>query len=171
MEGAILTTRTVLPLLRRSAGVVVMLSSVAAHIGSPGNAVYTASKFAIDGFAESLAYEVADFGVRVRPVQIGHVSTGLITQFPPIDDSSPYSSFGRAAQARLRDIGSSPETAITPSDVASSVLRIVDDALFSPATFLRIPLAEEQRSFIQRRHQTSDQKWFDDYKSGVDKYR
>ena len=56
-------------------GRIVLLSSIGGVIGIPFQAFYSASKFALEGFAEALAYEVAPFGVQVTLVQPGNIDT------------------------------------------------------------------------------------------------
>jgi NAD(P)-dependent dehydrogenase (short-subunit alcohol dehydrogenase family) len=61
-----------------SGGVIVNISSTAAHRGSPGEWVhYAASKAAVETLTHGLAIEVADEGVRVNAVAPGLVETGL----------------------------------------------------------------------------------------------
>ena len=62
--GCVRVVQAVLPQMRaRRGGRIVLLSSLGGVIGIPFQAYYSASKFALEGFAESLAYEVAPFGV------------------------------------------------------------------------------------------------------------
>src|SRR5580698_3889120 len=76
--GATAVTRAALPSLRRSPdGRVVMVSSVAAFSPQAGLSAYVASKWALEGWAESLAIEVAPLGVRVILVEPGAYRTGI----------------------------------------------------------------------------------------------
>ena len=52
-----------------------IMSSIGGQIGIPYQSYYCASKFALEGWAESLAYEVAPFGVHVTLVQPGNFAT------------------------------------------------------------------------------------------------
>ena len=58
-------------------GRIVLISSIGGVIGIPFQAYYSASKFALEGFAESLAYEVAPFGVHMTLVQPGNIADRL----------------------------------------------------------------------------------------------
>jgi NAD(P)-dependent dehydrogenase (short-subunit alcohol dehydrogenase family) len=74
--GSVRVTQAVLPVMRREGGgQVVLLSSLGGVIGIPYQAFYSASKFALEGFAEALAYEVEPFGVHVTLVQPGNIRT------------------------------------------------------------------------------------------------
>ena len=56
-------------------GRIVLMSSIGGVIGIPFQAFYSASKFAMEGLGEALAYEVAPFGVHVTLVEPGNVKT------------------------------------------------------------------------------------------------
>src|SRR6478609_7911346 len=59
-------------------GAIVNVSSRAAQLGAPGEYVdYAASKGALESFTTGLAYEVADEGIRVNAVRVGHVYTEI----------------------------------------------------------------------------------------------
>ena len=78
--GCVRTVQAVLGPMRvqgseRGGGRIVLLSSIGGVLGIPFQAFYSASKFALEGLAESLAYEVAPFGIDVTLVQPGNVST------------------------------------------------------------------------------------------------
>lgn len=66
--GALYCTAYALPHLRRSAGRIVAVSSLAGRIGLPWNSAYSASKHALAGFFDSLRSELADSGVTVTVI-------------------------------------------------------------------------------------------------------
>lgn len=76
--GTVHTTLAVLAdMVRRQRGHVVNVASVAGRLGAPFEAAYSASKFAVVGFTESLAAEVGQLGVRVSLVETGPVHTSF----------------------------------------------------------------------------------------------
>src|SRR3954453_10025172 len=78
--GPMTVTRAVLPVMRRQrSGLVVSISSGAGQIGSPSGSAYAASKFALEGWMESLAGEVEPFGIRTTIVEPGFFRTELLT--------------------------------------------------------------------------------------------
>jgi NAD(P)-dependent dehydrogenase (short-subunit alcohol dehydrogenase family) len=91
--GPLNVTRAVLPVLRaQRAGHVVTISSTAGLIGQEFCTAYAASKFALEGWMESLTPEVAPFGIRTTVVEPGFFRTDLLTAEstnyaePAIDD-------------------------------------------------------------------------------------
>jgi len=71
-------SREVLPQMRtRKAGHILNLTSIAGLVSFPGNGLYCASKFALEGFTEALHHEVKPFGVHVTLVEPGAFRTGF----------------------------------------------------------------------------------------------
>ena len=69
-------TRLVLPsMIEAGSGDIVMVSSISAFVSTPPQTVYSATKFAVDGFAEGLRREVWRRGVRVHTINPGPVRT------------------------------------------------------------------------------------------------
>jgi NAD(P)-dependent dehydrogenase (short-subunit alcohol dehydrogenase family) len=88
--GAVALTRAVLPGMRKQGGgAIVQMSSMGGQVTMPGFGAYCAGKFALEGISESLAAEVAPFGIRVLIVEPGAFRT----------------SFGGAGMQRSRDSG------------------------------------------------------------------
>jgi NAD(P)-dependent dehydrogenase (short-subunit alcohol dehydrogenase family) len=77
--GLIRVTRAFLPQFRKQrSGNIVNLSSIGGLIGSPGWGYYNASKFAVEGFSEALAAEVAPLGIHVTIVEPGPFRTDFL---------------------------------------------------------------------------------------------
>jgi NAD(P)-dependent dehydrogenase (short-subunit alcohol dehydrogenase family) len=78
--GPLNVTRAVLPVMRaQRSGVVVTISSTGGLIGQEFCSAYSASKFGLEGFMESLAPEVAPFGISTMVVEPGFFRTDLLT--------------------------------------------------------------------------------------------
>ena len=91
--GPLNVTRAVLPVMRaQRSGLVVTVSSTAGIVGGEFTSAYAASKFAVEGWIESLTPEVAPFGIRTMLVEPGFFRTDLLTPEstnyaePSIDD-------------------------------------------------------------------------------------
>jgi NAD(P)-dependent dehydrogenase (short-subunit alcohol dehydrogenase family) len=78
--GPLNVTRAVLPVMRaQRSGLIVTMSSIAGIAGAEFNSAYAASKFALEGWMESLTPEVAPFGIRTMLVEPGFFRTDLLT--------------------------------------------------------------------------------------------
>lgn len=74
--GTIIMTKAVIPLMReQGSGHIIQFSSVGGRIGAPGRAAYSAAKWGVEGFSESLAREMALIGVQVTVVEPGGFRT------------------------------------------------------------------------------------------------
>src|SRR6059058_3632346 len=84
--GPMNVTRAVLPVMRmQRSGHVVTISSTAGFACYEGGTAYATSKFAVDGWMESLAPEIAPFGIHTTIVNPGFFRTELLT-----DESTSY---------------------------------------------------------------------------------
>jgi NAD(P)-dependent dehydrogenase (short-subunit alcohol dehydrogenase family) len=80
MFGPINVTRAALPVMRaQRSGLIVTISSTAGITGGEFLTAYAASKFGVEGWAESLAPEIAPFGIRTMIVEPGFFRTELLT--------------------------------------------------------------------------------------------
>jgi NAD(P)-dependent dehydrogenase (short-subunit alcohol dehydrogenase family) len=81
LSGPMNVTRAVLPLMRkRRSGQIIAISSSAGLAGFEFGSAYAASKFGLEGWMESLAPEVAPFGIRTTIVNPGFFRTELLTE-------------------------------------------------------------------------------------------
>jgi NAD(P)-dependent dehydrogenase (short-subunit alcohol dehydrogenase family) len=80
MFGAMNVTRAILPVMRaQRSGLVVAISSTAGIVGQEFCTAYAASKFGVEGWIESLAPEIAPFGIRTMLVEPGFFRTELLS--------------------------------------------------------------------------------------------
>ena len=79
--GPLNVTRAVLPVMRtQRSGHVITITSAAGIIGQEFFAAYAASKFALEGWMESLQYDVAPFGINTTIVEPGFFRTELLVE-------------------------------------------------------------------------------------------
>lgn len=120
--GALWVTQAALPLLRaQGSGHIVMLSSVLGVAAFPTTGGYTASKAALEGFAESLAQEVAPFGVKVTIVEPSGFDTGFSTSASRSEAIPAYAPVQEAFMARFASLPQGNASGVGPA-----LLAIVD---------------------------------------------
>jgi NAD(P)-dependent dehydrogenase (short-subunit alcohol dehydrogenase family) len=79
LYGPMNVTRAVLPIMRKNrSGHIISISSIAGLVGTEYTSAYNASKFALEGWMESLALEVAPFGIKTTLVEPGYFRTELL---------------------------------------------------------------------------------------------
>ncbi|MFC5450355.1 SDR family oxidoreductase [Paenibacillus aestuarii] len=123
--GVIAAAKAVLPHMRAQAsGCIINLSSVSGLTAYPGFAPYSTSKFAIEGFSESLRLEMKPYGVRVVLVEPGAYRTDIWSKgFAGVytTEASPYwSRLSKLLQMVKQTAGSAPD----PQEVADAIVSI-----------------------------------------------
>lgn len=137
--GVLDLTRVLLPGLRKQrAGRIVIVSSNSAFAGEPTNSIYCASKFAVEGWAESIAFEVEPFGIHVSLIEPGPFRTSILGNSPSLrPEGSPYLPLTVAADEAFRK--HFEKSAGDPAIVARTIAR----ALESPRPRFRYPVGLE----------------------------
>lgn len=86
--GPVNIIKAVLPIFRaKNNGHIILLTAITGHLGTPGLSMYCASQWAIEGYCDSLAYEIAPFNIKMTIVQPNmevNVLTHRITSAPPL---------------------------------------------------------------------------------------
>ena len=125
--GAVAVIQAVLPFMRaRRAGHIINISSISGLAPWPGTGVYGASKYALEGFAQNLAGEVAELGIHVTNVEPGALRTdfagrSMITTARQIED---YNGAAREALRTLQD-EAARETG-DPAKAAGAILKMLE---------------------------------------------
>ncbi|WP_342735413.1 SDR family NAD(P)-dependent oxidoreductase [Bradyrhizobium sp. B117] len=126
LMGTIIVTKAAIPVLRQQRrGHIVQVSSVGGRIGAPARAAYSAAKWGIEGFSESLAREMALIGVHVTIVEPGGFRTGFAQAAHDTDEGRPeYDAVVGAAVRMQRDYdGRQPGD---PAKAAAVVLKLAN---------------------------------------------
>jgi len=127
--GAAAITRAILPQMRQQGfGHVVMVSSISGRTGFPGVSSYVASKFALEGWTETLRLEMAALGIKVAIVEPGSFDTDIWTRNAKLtakmsDPASP--NVARLARWQSR-IDASAKNRANPQEVADLIARILE---------------------------------------------
>lgn len=121
--GAARMVNAVLPHMReRRSGHIINIGSIAGLIGVPSEGMYSATKFALEGYTETLRREVKRFNIRVSLVEPGDYNTPIVLQpaSTVIDDYRWM--HPRVLETRALLMRVAPE----PSEVARTITRVVD---------------------------------------------
>lgn len=91
--GSVRIIQAVLPHFRaQGAGRIILMSSIGGLIGIPYQSFYSASKFALEGYAEALGYEVEPFGIHVTLIEPGNFKTDFTAsrRIVEVSGEDPY---------------------------------------------------------------------------------
>jgi len=132
--------RSVLPHLRaQGGGRIIQISSYGGQVAFPGNSLYHATKWGIEGFCEAVAQEVARFGIGVTIVEPGGARTEFrygsaqVAELMPEYDQTPAHSF-----LKMLD----PDNGLAPGDPARMAAAMIASVDQDPAP-LRMVLGSQ----------------------------
>lgn len=155
LTGSIQMIRSALPFMRKqSHGRIIQISSYGGQVAFPGNSMYHATKFGIEGFCESVAQEVAPFNIGLTIVEPGGARTEFrygsaqVAELMPEYDGNPAHSFlAMLDSTKVQAPGNPAEMAkriIESVDITPAPLRMVlgSQALASTISTLEKRLAD-----------------------------
>jgi short-subunit dehydrogenase len=125
--GVLNITKKIIPIMRlQKSGIIINVSSGAGQVGFPGISAYVSTKFAIEGFSESLMYELFPYGIKVVIIEPGVIKTNFfrncIVSEHSMKKSSPYS---RSLDKFQKNVELMQEHATSPIDVAKVILQVL----------------------------------------------
>lgn len=122
--GVVRIVQSVLPGMRKAGGTILVIGSMAGLTGIPFQSFYSASKYALEGFVESLRMELCQFPVRVALIEPGDFRTGFTSarRILGLGADSPYAVQGRRAIKVMED---SERAGSDPVIVARLVLSLL----------------------------------------------
>ena len=81
LVGVLRLTKAFIPHLReKGEGVIITTTSIGGHITLPFNSLYHATKWALEGWSESMSFELGRFGIRVKTVAPGGIKTDFMSR-------------------------------------------------------------------------------------------
>src|SRR6476659_9439039 len=128
LVGPMNVTRAVLPLMRKQrSGTLVTITSTAGIVGQEFCSAYAAAKFGVEGWMESLRFEIEPFGIHTMIVEPGFFRTELLTR-----ESTAYAELSiadyaaRSAETRPAWEAMSGKQTNDPAKLADALLSVVD---------------------------------------------
>ena len=138
--GSIQLIRAVIPYMReQGGGRIIQLSSYGGQVAFPGNSLYHATKWGIEGFVESVAQEVGQFNIGMTLVEPGGARTEFgygsaqVANLMPIYNDTPTHAF-----LKMLD----PKNGLAPGDPVRMAARIIESVEIKPAP-LRMVLGSQ----------------------------
>jgi len=151
--GAVRCVKQVLPAMRkRGSGRIVNVTSIAGRVAFSATSAYTASKFALEAFTESLAQEVKGCGIKVALVEPGIIDTPMATTNLPQYDENTIYPHGR----RIHAFFTNPKKGEASPTLVGEMIRYVIE---SDDGRLRFPVGPDALPFLGWRGALSDEDW------------
>ncbi|MBU1152148.1 SDR family oxidoreductase [Patescibacteria group bacterium] len=154
--GVLNVVREILPYFRkRRGGLVLNISSVAGRIAVPMFALYNASKWAVEGLSETLYSEVSGFGIKVKLIEPGGVSSDFFS-----DQSADYLVSGIKGYAKLeKSFKKNIQEAVKVGSTCEYVAEKIFEAASDDSEQFRYPVGKDARRFLFFRKLLPDA-WF-----------
>ena len=125
--GMVRMNRAVLPLMRKQGGGrIVLFSSINGLLGIPFQSAYTASKHAIEGYAECLQMEVRPFGIQVMLVEPGDHRSGSDKYRPHAAAMSPNSPYAEEYESSTGVIRHDEQNGSDPDALGRKIAKTLD---------------------------------------------
>ncbi len=154
--GMLNMTRAFLPVFRQQrSGYILNISSISGQVGTPGAAIYSATKFAIAGLSEALVQEVAPFGIKVTIIEPGTFRTNLVAR---IDRAEPIEAYDH-----IHQFLNNQEEQLTYGDPAEAVQAWIK-AVKSTNPPLHLPVGRDSLNQIRQKLE-SEMKEFEKWES------
>ncbi len=124
--GAVRVVQSALPAMRTAGGGrVVLVSSIGGILGIPFQAFYSASKFAMEGYGEALAYEVAPFGIHVTLVEPGNVRTDFTASRRDVEVPEGPDAYASATARAIETMERDERDGVPAGDVAAVIVKVL----------------------------------------------
>lgn len=137
--GLIALTKEVLPHMRkRRQGRIINISSISGRFGFPAMSAYSASKYAVEGFSESLRLEMLPYGVHVSLVEPASYQTEIWKKGLEKTRLLAQTAYPTEMSTIQRQVGRIADTGSDPQEIADLIVRVAQ----APRPKLRYPIGK-----------------------------
>jgi NAD(P)-dependent dehydrogenase (short-subunit alcohol dehydrogenase family) len=126
--GLMAVTRAILPHFRdRQRGIILNVASIGGKLTFPIYSLYHSTKWAVEGFSESLQYELRPFNIKVKIIEPGPIKTDFYTRSNTIASQPGLTAYDRYLQTTLPQMNRAGETGSPPEVTAAVIYRAATD--------------------------------------------
>ncbi len=159
--GAARVTKSVIPTMRKQgSGIIINVSSIGGRIGLvPCNTMYHASKFALEGFTESLRHELTEFNIDVILIEPGVIRSNFVEN---IRTAKNYDSNNSPYAKTIQKVFDGFEPMLANGSDPKEVAQVILNAANSSSPNIRYTVGKDAESIIKARAELSDrelEKW------------
>lgn len=146
--GVIETTKALLPHFRQNkSGIIINISSIAGVLSIPLQSLYHATKYAIEGFSESLQYELDRYNIRVKLIEPGTIKTDFCGRSMDIANEVSINEYTNYSQKVIANLVKNNNAGSAPKGVAETIYKAVTDK----SKKMRYPSGKMKEMIIIRR--------------------
>ena len=162
--GLLATTKAVLPHMRNNkSGVIVNISSIGGKMTFPLGSLYHGTKFAVEGLSESLHFELAPIGIRVKIIEPGMINTDFGGRSFDFTNDESLTEYQHTVQ-KLFAVWGSEEMATSRSE-PELVAQVIYTAVTDGSDTLRYTAGDDAKALMARRSELDDTQFIGDLKA------
>ena len=151
--GLMNVTRAFLPHFRKKGtGLFINVSSLGGVITYPFTSLYHSTKWAVEGFSESLSFELGELGIAVKLIEPGAVATDFSGRSLEMVMPDNFPDYGPAAQKFMASMASSDRVPAMAEEIASGIFEAATDG----KTQMRYPVGDAPQTIAMRRQVGDD---------------
>ncbi|WP_102346762.1 oxidoreductase [Bacillus sp. Marseille-P3661] len=143
--GMVAVTKEVLPYMREQrSGKVINISSISGRVGFPAMGPYAASKFAVEGFSESLRLELLRYGIYVVLIEPGSYKTDIWSKGLKSISLPSDSAYSKEMKEIIKHVELNANTAPAPDEVIEQIVKVASMS----APKLRYPIGKGVKAVL-----------------------
>jgi NAD(P)-dependent dehydrogenase (short-subunit alcohol dehydrogenase family) len=152
--GLIDVTKALLPHFRvNKSGTIINISSIGGKMAFPLGALYHGTKFAVEGISESLQYEVAQFGGKIKIIEPGAITTDFTGRSLDFSNDESLTEY----QPLIGKVMSAMQSLFKNSSPASVIAEVIYRAATDDSDQLRYTAGEDAKLVVASRKQYDDE--------------
>lgn len=152
--GLLDVTKAVLPHFRvNKSGTIINISSIGGKMAFPLGALYHGTKFAVEGISESLQYEVAEFGGKIKIVEPGAIATDFTGRSLDISNDETLTEY----QPFIGKIMSAMDSLFQNASLPTAIAAVIYEAATDGTDQLRYTAGEDAKVMVENHKQFDDQ--------------
>lgn len=139
--GLINTTKEMLPYFRKQkSGMIINISSIAGRTTVPLQALYHATKWGVEGFSESLQYELRPFNIKVKIIEPGVIKTDFYGRSMTVMENNDLDDYKAYSQKVISNLITNGNNGSDPLEVAETIFKAAN----SKSDKMRYPVGKSK---------------------------
>lgn len=126
--GVIRVTKEIIPYFRKQlSGTIINISSIAGNVTFPLQTLYHATKWGVEGFSESLQYELKQFNIKVKIIEPGVTKTDFFGRSMTVTKNDNLKVYDSYYQKVMKNLTKSVEKGSNPEEIAKTIYKAAID--------------------------------------------